>query len=235
MVPRSILLFSLAAWVAFAGAIAHATSNHEYGKDEYAIIRDGLAPDRQMSLASHGEGELGDGNFHVWLMAEPTHRRIVALPDISPDNNLDTAPDAYHAVWSKDAGRVSVAFRTSRHEVELNLYSIEGSRVREISGPSLFKEVTGREVADRDGVSQSISAVEWRGGNRFVLREFRSFVTSDPAFLRLLGAYGHVAEKLDGGKLYVQFAAEADCLLLPGNHTRVIDLRPANPEQPPDW
>lgn len=235
MVPRIIRSLAVTALVALAGATAHATSAYEYAKDEYAVIRDGLAPNKQMSLAAHGEGELGDGNFHVWLMAEPAHRTIVALPDISPDNNLDTAPDAYHAAWSKDSRRVAVAFRTDRQQVALNLYEVAGDRVHSIAGPSLFKEVTSREVADRDDPRQSISGIAWRGCNRFVLREFRTFVIADPAFLRLLGAYGHVAEKLDGGKLYVQFAAEADCLLLPGYHTRVIDLRPANPEHPPDW
>jgi hypothetical protein len=235
MAPRIILSLAMTVLAAFESASARATSNHEYGKDEYAVIRDGLSPNKQMSLASHGEGELGDENFRVWLMAEPAHSKIVVLPDISPDNNLDTAPDAYHAFWSKDARHVAVAFRSSRHEVTLNLYSLEGRRVRPIGGPSLFKEVTSRDVTYRDDVSQSISGIDWRGDNRFVLREFRTFVTSDAAFLRLLGAYGHVAEKLEDGRLYVQFAAEADCLLLPDHHTRVIDIRPANPDHPPDW
>jgi hypothetical protein len=214
---------------------AHATSNHGYGTDEYAIIRDGLAPNEQMSLASHGEGELGDGDFHLWMMAEPAHRKIMALPDVSSDNNLDTAPDAYHAFWSKDSHHVAVAFRSSRHEIALNLYAIEGGRAHSLRGPSLFKEVTSRDVGERDDVRQQITGIAWRGANRFVLTEFRSFVVSDPGFLRLLGAYGRVAEKLDGGKLFVQFAAEADCLLLPDHRYRITDIRPANPDRPPGW
>jgi len=227
----------LAAAILFASAIApsRATSNHQYAKGEYAVIRDGLGPDKKISLASHGEGELGDGDFHVWLMSEPEHRPIMALPGISSDNNLDTAPDAYHAFWSEDARYVAIAFRTSRHEVALNLYRIEGGRARPLRAPSLFKEVTSRDVADRDDRRQLISAVEWRRGGRIRLREYQTFVVSDPAFLRLLGAYGRVKEKLDGGKLYVEFAAEANCVPDDDHRYRVIDLRPVNPDQPPDW
>ena len=68
-----------------------------------------LAPDKKISLASHGEGELGDGDFHIWLMSEPEHRKVTALADINADNNLDTAPDAYHAFWSEDARYVAIA------------------------------------------------------------------------------------------------------------------------------
>src|SRR5258707_4118970 len=126
MTIRHLLPALLTALVAFAVAPAGATDSHDYASDEYAIIRDGLAPDRLKSLASHGDGEGGSGNFHVWLMAEPAHRRIVPLDDIGSDNNLDTGPDAYHATWSADSRRVAVNFRSDRHAVELNLYHLEG-------------------------------------------------------------------------------------------------------------
>ena len=234
MIARSVIL---AASVLFAFAIApsRATSNYEYAGGEYAVIRAGLAPDKKMSLASHGEGELGDGDFHVWLMSEPGHRPIMALPDIGSDNNLDTAPDAYHAFWSEDAGHVAVAFRSGRHEVALNLYSIEGGRARLLRAPDLFKEVTSRGVADRDDRRQLISAIEWRRGNRILLREYQTFIVSDPAFLRLIGAYGRVKEKLDGGRLLVEFAAEAECRPDGKHGYRIVSLRPANPDRPPEW
>ena len=235
MIPRVIILITAAASVAFAAVPAQATSNHTYAKNEYAIIYGGLAPTRRVSLSAHGEGELGDGNFRVWLMAEPAHRKIMALPDITPDNNLDTAPDAYHAVWSKDSRHVGVSFRTDRHDVTLNLYAVEGSRVQPIGGPTLFKEVTSRDVTDDDDLRDSLSSVDWRGGDRFVLTEFRAFIAKDPAFLRLLGDYGRVTEKLDDGRLFVQFGAEADCVLLPDHHYRVIDRKPADPKHQPDW
>jgi hypothetical protein len=227
--------FAVAACLALSIMAARATSNHEYAKGEYAIIRGGLAPNKQLSLASHGEGELGDENFRVWLMAEPAHHRVIKLDDISSENNLDTDPDAYHAFWSNDSEHVGVAFRSSRHEVKLNLYRIENRRAHLIAGPNLFKEVTSREVADGDGLRTHNAIVEWHGGNRFLFREALSFVVSDDHLAKLLGAYGSVTEKMDGGKLYIEFFANAECELLPGDRVRVIDLKPGKHGDADNW
>src|SRR5258707_15537641 len=94
MKTRRILSALVTSLLAFAVAPAGATNEHEYAKGEYAIIRDGLAPNKALSLAAHGDGDGGRENFHVWLMAEPAHRRIVALDDINHSNNLDTGPNA---------------------------------------------------------------------------------------------------------------------------------------------
>ena len=221
--------------LALAAVPARATSNHEYAKGEYGIIRHGLAPNGQISLASRGEGELGDGDFHVWLMAEPAHRKMVMLDDISSHNNLDTDPDAYHAFWSKDSRHVGVAFRSSRHEVTLNLYHLENRRARPIAGPSLFKEVTSRDVVQSDDLRVFNSIVEWHGGNRFRLREYRSFVVPDDKLAKLFGKYGRVSEKLDDGSLVIEFYANAECEVLPGGRTRVVDLRPGKAGDADDW
>jgi hypothetical protein len=93
------IVVAAAALPALAIAPASATDTRDYAKDDYAVIRDGLAPSKRFSLA-HGDGEGGTGSFHVWLMAEPAHRRIAALPGIGSDNNLDTGPDSYRAAWS---------------------------------------------------------------------------------------------------------------------------------------
>jgi hypothetical protein len=225
----------LASLQVLAAMNAQATSNHEYAKGEYAIVSDGLAPSKQVSLAARGEGELGDGDFHVWLMAEPAHRRIAALGGISSDNILDTAADAFHAFWSEDSRYVGVAHRSSRHEVALDLYRIDGRRAHRVAAPSLFKEVTSRDVIEDDDLRGSNSIVEWNGGNRFRLREFRSFVVSSDHLGKLLGAYGSVAEKLDGGRLYVEFFANAECELLAGDHVRVIDLKPGEHGDADGW
>jgi hypothetical protein len=225
-------------WLAVAGlalAPALATSNHHYGKGEYAIIRHGLAPNRQVSLASHGGGELGDENFQLWLMAEPAHRKIMAVDNISSDNNLDTDPDAYHAVWSKDSRHVGVAFRSSRHEVTLNLYRVENRRIHLLGGPDLFKEVTHRDVADQDDVRQSTAMVEWHDGNRFTLREYRSFVADDDSLAKLFGAHGRVAEKLPEGKLFIEFFVNAECEMAPGDRYKVIGIAPGNPGDAETW
>ena len=39
------------------------------------------------------------------------------------------------------------------------------------------------------------------------------------------GAYGKVTDKLDDGSWFVEFSAEADCILMPGDRYRILDLR----------
>lgn len=213
----------LAALLALALAVvpARATDEHDYARGEYAIIRDGLSPDQTKSLASHGDG--GRKNFHVWLMAEPAHRRLTALDDI--EARLDSGPNAYYAFWSKDSRHVAVTYRSDRHVVELNLYRIEGRHARLVLGPSLFKDITSRDPAPGDDMRRSVPQFEWKGPRRFLLRENRLFVTSDRGFARMMGAYGKVTDKLDEGRFFVEFSAEADGLLMPGNRYRIIDLR----------
>jgi len=218
-----ILSALLAALVPFAVMPARATSEHDYAKDEYAIIRDGLAPNKQVSLASHGDGDGGRENFHVWLMAEPAHRRIVALDDIG--GRLDTGPDAYYAFWSADSRHVAVTFRSERHVVELNLYRIENRRTHLISGPSLFRDVTSRDPGAGDDERRSVPEFEWKGPRRFLLKERRLFTASDPGFARMMGGYGRVTDKSNDGRWFVEFSAEADCMLTSGNRYRIVDLR----------
>jgi len=222
---RRIILAALAAIIALGLAPARATDSHDYAKDEYAIIRDGLAPSKQMSLASHGADENGNGDFHVWLMAEPAHRRIAQLPGIGPEGILDTGPNAYHAFWSADSHHAAVIYRSDRHVAEFNLYSIEGSRARAISGPSLFKDVTSRGPNSDDDMRNSSPVFEWKGARRFVLKENRLFLTTDPTFVRMLGRYGRSGDDRGDGGIFVQFAAEADCILISGNRYRIVDLR----------
>src|SRR5262245_52819842 len=81
---------------------AHATSEHTYKKNEYLFIERGRAPNKLLSIASHGKGEAGRDDFHLYLMAEPAHRKITQLPGIGPDDVLDTGPDAYRARWTPD-------------------------------------------------------------------------------------------------------------------------------------
>jgi hypothetical protein len=204
----------------------HATDSHDYGKGNYPIIRDGLAPNKRFSLAAHGGGDGGTGNFHVWLMAEPAHRRIAALAGIGADNNLDTGPDSYRAAWSSDSRHVAVSWRSERHLVELNIYAIENGVARLVSGPSLFRDITSRDVGPRDDMRLRIAEIAWTGPKRFVLKERRSFMNSDPRFTQLLGFHGRKMEQTADGRLVVEFSAKANCVLSPGNRYRIVDNIP---------
>jgi hypothetical protein len=220
-----LILAVLAAVITLGLAPAGATDSHDYAPDEYAIIRDGLAPSKRMSLASHGADENFKGEFHVWLMAEPAHRKLARLPGIGPNGILDTGPNAYHAFWSADSRHVAVTYRSERHVVEFELYGTEGGRARRFSGPSLFKDVTSRDVRRGEDQRRGVPQFEWKGNGRFLFRESRLFVTSDAGFLRMLGRYGRIGEKRDDGSFFVEFSAEADCILVPGNRYRIVDLR----------
>ena len=222
---RRMILAALAAILSLGLTPASATDEHTYAKDEYGIIRDGLSPDKKMSLASHGDGDGGNENFHVWLMAEPSHRRLVRLDDIGSGNNLDTGPNAYRAVWASDSRHVAVNFRSDRHVLELNLYSVENGRTQLISGPSLFRDVTSREVGAEERSGHRVSTIEWTGARRFRLREHHLFLTANTGLTRLIGAYGKQTQKLDDGRLMVEFSAEADCIVVPAHRYRIIDLR----------
>lgn len=222
---RRIILAALAAAITLGLTAARATDEHTYAKDEYGIIRDGLSPDKKMSLASHGDGDGGNENFHVWLMSEPAHRRIVRLDGIGSSNNLDTGPNAYRAAWAPDSRHVAVGFRSDRHVLELNIYAVENGRAHPISGPSLFRDVTSRDVGRDENFGHRVSTIDWMGPRRFRLSEHHLFLTSNTDFTRLVGGYGKLTQKLDDGRLMVQFSAEADCVLISGHRYRIVDLR----------
>jgi hypothetical protein len=219
------ILAVLAAMLALGVFPARATDEHTYGRDEYAVIRDGLAPNKRISLASHGDGEGGNENFHVWLMSEPAHRRVARLGDIGSRGILDTGPKAYYAFWSADSRYVAVTYRSERHVVEFELYAIEGHHARRVSGPSLFKDVTSREVGREEDQRRGVPEVEWKGKSRFLLKESRLFLTGEPGFAKMLGAYGRIRDKRDDGSFFVEFSAEADCMVLQDGGYRIVDLR----------
>jgi hypothetical protein len=203
---------------------ARATDNHDYARGEYAVIRDGLAPDKRLSLASHGDGDLGYAHFHVWLMAEPQHRRIIALDGIAA--LLDTGPDAYRASWAPDSRHVAVSWRSDRHIAELNLYAVTRRGVHAVTGRALFRDVTDRDVGRHDDMRSGYIEISWTGPKRFVLREHRMFL-ANPGFVKSMGRFGKLGERRDDGATYfISFSAEAVCELLPGNRYRIVDLKP---------
>ncbi len=212
LIARAVLvvLLSLAALPQ-----ARATAEHRYGQHEYAVIEGGRAPNGKLSLAAHGEGEFGNDRFHVYLMAEPGHRTLATLDDISSENNLDTAPDTYHAAWSPDSRYVAVTFRSDRHIVTLNLYAIDGARARLIEAPDLFQQVAGRSVdrkSDAD-LRTSVPAIAWQGPRGFRMTDYRLFVETDTTLADKLGAFAR-STRMDDGRYTIEFSAEADCRLL---------------------
>ncbi len=211
---------------------ACATSEHDYAKGEYAVILDGRAPNGKLSVAVHGEGEGGHDRFHAYLMAEPGHRRLVTLDDITSDNNLDTAPDAYHAFWSPDSRYVAVGFRSDRHVVTLNFYAVDGARARLIDTPDLFRDLTGRRIDPKtDGdMRVAVPSLTWLAAGRFRFSDYRLFVMDDGKLADKLGSFGK-ATKMNDGRMTIQFAAEADVTLVRGDRLQVSKPHPG--EFPP--
>ncbi len=231
------LAIFVAASLAYAPPPAHATSNYGYRKNEYVIIRDGRSPDKRLSVASHGNGELGDEDFHLYLMAEPAHRKIVPLEAIASDDVLDSAAHAYHARWSADSRHVAVLFRSDRHVVAMRLYEIRERRPHLMSGPALLDEVIkGAIVSSEDYDTRSSSTtLSWLSPTRFSLKERRLFQASSRDLARALGAFGQETpdpdtKTVDGDNKpvewsFVDFSVEAVCEVS-GDRYRVVEVKP---------
>jgi hypothetical protein len=208
----------------------HATSNYTYKKDEYPVIQGGYAPNKLLSVASHGNGEDGYDDFHLYLMAEPAHTKISQLPAIGPDDVLDTGPDAYEARWSPDSQHVAVVFRSDRHIGTLRLYQIRDGRPQLIRGPDLLREVIKNAAISSKGYDLRSRGLElsWLGPTRFKLEDSRTFRVSSPALARILGSFGResTVQDAEGTKRFVDFSVEAVCELVPGGKYRVVEPKP---------
>lgn len=210
-----------------AASAAFATAEHRYGKNEYAIIAGGRAPNGKLSVAAHGESETGAENFRLSLMAEPGHRKLMTLDNVGDDNILDSAPDAFHAAWSPDSRYVAVTFRSERHIVTLNLYAVEGGRAKLVDAPDLFRQAAGRTVnIKEDGdMRTSVPALTWQAPRRLHLTDDRVFVEDDATLADKLGAFGK-ATKMDDGRVSIEFSAEADGEIGDGGRISVGKLQP---------
>jgi hypothetical protein len=209
----------------------HATSNYAYKKNEYPVIQGGYAPNKLLSVASHGNGEFGYDDFHLYLMAEPAHRKISRLPAIGPDDVLDTAPDAYEARWSPDSQNVAVLFRIDRHVGALRLYQIRDRRPQIIRGPDLLSEVIKNAAISSEDYDLRSSGPElsWLNPTRFKLKERRLFHVSSPTFARIIGAFGReTTDDATKTERFVDVSVEAECELVPGGKYRVVELKPGH-------
>ncbi|MBR0717359.1 hypothetical protein JQ632_25865 [Bradyrhizobium liaoningense] len=222
----------LAALVAVLAALpqARAAAEHTYPKDGYAIIIGGWAPNKRLTIATHGVGQGRHDNLHLYLLAEPGRRPLATLDGIGPDNNFDTDPDVFYAAWSPDSHYVAVSFRNAREigtEIwSLYLYVVEAGRARRIDVPDLFRELTGRTVEFKAGgdMKSNFPTVEWRSPRRFRLNDPRTFIRDDTALADKFSDFSLLTRMKDG-RYKIHFAVKANVTLGRGDRYRLGPLR----------
>jgi hypothetical protein len=226
-----------------------ATSEYDYKRGEYLVVKDGKSPDKKFSIVS---GENQKGEFGVYLMDAPTKKLIGKLEEVATD--LDTAPDAYYAHWAPDSKHVAISSRSDRHMLEDVIYRIENRRAYIVQTPELrchavpdfckllkdLGDVPDRDADDSDSkVRQNSNASEimkWTSPTRFSVSEESQFQirTRDPS--STVGKYGEVEKENDdsadspGGVYHVWFEAEGECELLPGDKSQVVSTHPVKKE-----
>ena len=213
-----------------------ATSTYQYDKDEYVIIKDGMAPNKLYSLASHGSGELGNEGFHVYLMTESAHKTIAPLEAIGQNTILDSDPEAYHAAWSPDSRHVAVHFRSDRHILAMLLYEIRNRRPHLLNAPPLLPVVAKHvDSSDDNRLLLNSLALTWTGATSCKLQERRRYRAGTPALAQALGKYGRRRDPDVGstgtGEYLIDFSAEAVCKLVPGRGYRIVSVKPGPFEQ----
>jgi len=115
-------------------ALVLGTSNYEYGPDEFVTISNGISPDAKYAITAHGEGELGDENFHIFLTDAESGKKLGPLEEVA--DALDTGAGAFCAKWSPDSREVVIIYRVDRHEpLKAVSYRVENKRARLIKGP----------------------------------------------------------------------------------------------------
>ena len=117
-----------------SAAVALATSNYEYGPNEYVTISNGMSPNGKYAITAHGEGEGGIDNFHLYLTDATSGQNVGALAEVV--DTLDTGANAFAAKWSRDSQQVTIVYRIDRHEpLKAVSYRISEGRPRCIKGP----------------------------------------------------------------------------------------------------
>jgi hypothetical protein len=115
-------------------SLAVATSNYEYGPDEYVTIANGISPNGKYAITGHGGGELGYDNFHLYLTDAISGKNIGPFEEVA--DTLDTGADAFSAKWSTDSQQVIIIYRVDRHApLKAVSYGIADRRARRIKGP----------------------------------------------------------------------------------------------------
>ena len=208
----------------------HATANCTYGPHEYKIVSAGMSPDHRFSIRAHGEGEGGYDNFHLYLFAEPAHKKIGPLEEVT--DNLDTCADAIKAEWSRDSQHVSVSWRIAHHSDRIALYRIANRRAYPVAVPSVVDEAMKSLHASLKpfvGDNSDIHEFQWLTPTRFEVTEDSSAWVSDPKrYKDLAGSFFDNDGKPDpdSGKVVEEFGGMMTCELAAGDKCRVVSVHP---------
>ncbi len=126
--------------------LAQATSNYQYKSNEFVTITRGLSPDGALSIVAHGDGDMGDENFNLFLVDAKTGKRLGPLA-ADPANTwgADTLAGAYHANWSADAKSVTISYRSDRRTVSGIKFKIDNQRAVRVSGPTPLTDLQAKE------------------------------------------------------------------------------------------
>ena len=111
--PLKQICVFVSAMMLLVSPAAFATFNYEYGPNEYVTISNGISPDRQLAITTHGEGDMGYERFHVYMFNASTGKRIGPLEEIV--DPLDTGAGAFGAKWASDSSSVTIVYRVDRH------------------------------------------------------------------------------------------------------------------------
>ncbi len=230
---RGLAGVALLLLAAVAASPARGTAEYNYKKNERLIIDGGLAPNKAYAIRA---GLVGNA-FGFFLTGEPSHKVVARLEGIAPEEMLDTAPEALHAIWAPDSRHAAIIFRTERHVLTMWLYGVDGRRTERIAMGDLLDQIIKDKQLSIDDYSLRLRTVEiaWQGPQRFQLVEKWIFDAPDRKLAQALGSYGKESPNdnyketgADGKPVwtFVDVAIDADCEIAPGNRYRVLATRP---------
>jgi hypothetical protein len=229
--------------VLLAAPSVRATDVDHYAKNEFKTVDSGRAPNNRFSVAAHGDGEDGNEHFNLYLMSEPSHRRLVRLDSEGKIGGLDTGADAYTAIWSPDSHYVAIRFRSDRHIGEMRLYDIHDGRPHFVVIPSALtavdKNISDIMAHDDHELTASFKDLVWFGPTKFTLKESGYFRVGTPKLGDALGASAKQTtdenESADGAtapdkkpttRYIVEYSVEAVGELISQNKVRITNIKP---------
>ncbi len=221
-----------------AAAPALATAVYEYKPGEHVIVDQGQAPNNKLSIAAHGEGEMGSDNFHLYLMAEPAHKVIAPLDSIDFECNSGFRPHGVSRTLVARSGHVAIMFRFDRHYLAMHLYEIGNGRPESVGGPDLLQAVNKEIDESKDDnfrAGRQRDLAVWRSSTQFSMTRHTLFQAKSPELARALGSFAKQtaddhAQTDDKGKpiwpYFVEFSGQATGEFAPNDDYRLKELKP---------